>query len=152
MHPPDEHLVVRPYMPADRATCLALLAGNTPRYFLPSDRDDYARFLDALPGPYVVIEHEGAMCAAGGWAMDPDGVAVLTWGLVDTALHRRGIGTRLVRHRLDAMREAGVAGEVRLHTIPQVQGFYEKLGFRVEVVAPDGFGPGFDRVTMGCRL
>ena len=25
--------------------------------------------LDALPGPYVVIEHEGAMCAAGGWAM-----------------------------------------------------------------------------------
>lgn len=139
---------VRRYTPEDLPGCLALLASNTPRYFLPSDGDEYTRFLTGLPGPYYVLESDNAVLAAGGWAMEAEGVAVLTWGMVDAAWHRRGIGAFMVRYRLDALRQVGSVGEVRLNTIPAVQGFYEKLDFCVFDVVRDGFGPGLDRVAM----
>ena len=37
-------------------------------------------------------------------------------------------------------------------TIPIVQGFFAREGFKVVEVLPDGYGPGFDRVTMNLHL
>ena len=62
---------------------------------------------------------------------------------VSPELRRRGIGTDLVRHAVDALRAAGcikVNLQIRA-TNAAVRGFYESLGFEVE-----------DRLSMGMHI
>jgi N-acetylglutamate synthase-like GNAT family acetyltransferase len=143
---------IRPYSIEDRDACLQILDGNTPDFFIPKDRGDLSNFLDNLPGPYFVVKEHGAIVACGGWAMDNDDVAALTWGMVRRDRHHHGIGRDLLRYRLQAIRDDGSAKIVRLRTIPGVQGFFARDGFKVVAVLTDGYGPGFDRVTMDLRL
>jgi N-acetylglutamate synthase-like GNAT family acetyltransferase len=138
---------IRSYRIDDRPACLGILASNTPEFFVAEDRVQFAGFLDDLPGPYFVVEHEGVQ-GCGGWAMDDEDVAVLTWGMVTRDLHRRGIGTELFRYRLNDIRMDGRAGVVRVRTVQLVQEFFARQGFRAIDIVPDGFGPGLDRVTM----
>lgn len=138
----------RPYAPADRDACLALFDGNVPRYFDPDERAGFAAFLDALPGPFLVADDGGRVVACGGWAVEADtGDVALCWGIVDAARHREGIGDRLTRARLrDAL--AGAPRAVVIRTSQHTQGFYERLGFAVARVVPDGHAPGIDFVEM----
>jgi hypothetical protein len=117
---------IRSYSQSDRHACLEILESNTPEFFIPTDCDGYGAFLDNLPGPYFVLEEFGQIAACGGWAMDADGVADLTWGMVRRDLHRRGLGRELLRF-----------GSTRSTTTAGV----------VDVVL-DGFGAGLDKVTM----
>jgi GNAT superfamily N-acetyltransferase len=135
-----------------RQSCLQVLHGNTPEFFVLKDRDDFSRFLDNLPGPYFVIEDRGLIVACGGWAMDAEEVAALTWGMVRRDLHRQGIGRDLLHYRLKAIRADGRAKVVRLRTVPLVQEFFARQGFDVVDVVPNGYGAGLDRVTMALQL
>jgi ribosomal protein S18 acetylase RimI-like enzyme len=139
---------IRSYKVRDRDACLLILDGNTPQFFIPKDRADFANFLDALPGPYYVVEQAGAVVACGGWAMDDEHIAALTWGMVHRGFHRQGIGRLLLHHRLNAIQHDGRARMVRIRTIQLVQGFFQREGFEVVDVVPNGFGEGLDRVTM----
>jgi GNAT superfamily N-acetyltransferase len=125
---------------------------NTPDFLAPRDRDDFLAFADDLPGPYWVIDGSRAIVACGGWAMEADGVAALTWGMVERRFHRRGIGRDLLRFRLEAIRVDGRAKVARVRTVQLVQGFFEQQGFVVIDVASNGFGAGLDRVTIELRL
>src|SRR5678809_747268 len=98
-------LNIRAYSADDRDACLSILDGNTPEFFVANDRDDVARFLDNLPGPYFVAKEQGVIVACGGWAMDEEQTAALTWGMVRRDLHRQGIGSRLLRYRIEAIRQ-----------------------------------------------
>ena len=71
----------RPYLPADTDTCLDIFDSNTPRFFDPSERDKFARFLIDPVGSYFVVEREGEILACGGYLVlaDPS-MAELTWG------------------------------------------------------------------------
>ena len=139
---------IRSYFLHDRHACLGILDGNTPEFFVPRDRDDFVNFLDQLPGPYYVVERAGAVVACGGWALDDEHIAALTWGMVRRDFHRQGIGRLLLHHRLNAIRDDGRARIVRIRTIQLVQGFFQREGFEVVEVVPNGFGEGLDRVTM----
>jgi N-acetylglutamate synthase-like GNAT family acetyltransferase len=145
-------LLIRAYRSEDRQACLDILAENTPEYFVPGDRDSLDGFLAAIPGPFFVGEERGSIVVCGGWAMDAGDVAILTWGMVHRALHRRGIGRSMLRFRLGSIKADGRANLVRLHTVQLVQGFFAREGFGVVDVMPAGFGPGLDRVTMELRL
>jgi N-acetylglutamate synthase-like GNAT family acetyltransferase len=141
-------MVIRPYATRDRQPCLEILEGNSPEFFLPQERDDLAAFLDELPGPYFVLEERGRIDACGGWAIDPDDVAVMTWGMVRRELHRRGLGRQLLRFRLNDIRHNSAATRVRVRTVSLTQGFFIREGFAIVDVVPDGYGAGLDKVTM----
>lgn len=143
----------RPYVAADRAACLALFDSNAPRFFDPSERAGFERFLDEMRWPYQVIEREGRVVACGGHAVEPDGRTVsLCWGMVEQGLHGQGLGRRLTGARLAAARaEPGVTA-VRLDTGQHTTGFYERFGFVIERVVRDGYAPGSDRFDMRLML
>ncbi len=148
--------VLRPFAPEDAAACLALFDGNTPRYFAPGERAEFAAFLQALPRadwPYWVMWRGGVAVACGGLILDaPARRAGLSWGMVDVRLHGTGLGRRLTEARLaQARRRPGLAA-VTMETSQHTQGFYARLGFAVQAVTPDGFGPGLDRWDMVLRL
>lgn len=141
---------IRPYTPADREACLELIRSNTPEHFSTSEEAELARFLDALPGPYFVVEEGGQIIASGGIALERDGVtATLCWGMVDASRQRTGVGSKLLVHRLDAiLAEHPQTRQIQTHTSQKVQDFYAKHGFRVISVRPCGFGPDLDHVHM----
>lgn len=147
---------VREYTPADRDACLAVFDSNVPRFFVPPEREEFVAFLAALPGPYLVIEGDsGEVVGCGGYAMEPGtNDAHLCWGMIDQARHGTGLGrllldARLERVRADAADAAGGSIEaVALHTSQHTRGFYERRGFHVERVTPDGYAPGLDRCDM----
>jgi len=143
-----ERMNIRSYSRSDRYACLEILESNTPEFFIPTDCNGYGAFLDNLPGPYFVFEESGQIAACGGWAMDSDDVADLTWGMVRRDFHRRGLGRQLLRFRLNAIQNHSQATRVRIRTAQVVQGFFTREGFSVIEVLPNGFGVGLDKVTM----
>lgn len=151
-------LRLRDYLPEDRDACLALFDGNTPRFFDPSERASFERWLAAPAGAYFVLEDAaGAIVACGGYVRgrggesDP-GAAELAWGMVRHDLHGRGIGRRLTEERLLRARADPEVDALILFTTQRSQGFYARMGFAVTRVTADGIGPGLDRVDMRLSL
>lgn len=139
---------LRSYSQSDRHPWLEILESDTPEFFIPTDAGAYATFLDNLPGPSFVLAEFGQIAACGGWAMDADGVADLTWAMVQRDLQRRGLGRELLCFRLNAIHSETRATLVRVRTTQLVQGFFVRGGFSVVDVVLNGFGAGLDKVTM----
>lgn len=133
----------------DRAACLLLFESNVPEHFRPDERAEFEAFLDALPGPYLVVRSAEGVVGCGGYALRDDGrQADLCWGMIRSDLHGLGLGRRLTLERLErAMRHPGVE-TVALSTSQLTRGFYERMGFEVVSTERDGFGPGLDRCDM----
>jgi GNAT superfamily N-acetyltransferase len=143
---------LRRYESKHRVGCLQVLTGNTPRFFAESERPEFETFLDHLPGPYFVVERDDAVLACGGWCFVSDATdARLTWGMVDAAVHRQGLGRALLRFRIAEALKSG-ASVVGLSTTQLVSGFFASEGFETVKKIPDGFGDGLDRVDMELRL
>jgi N-acetylglutamate synthase-like GNAT family acetyltransferase len=140
---------VRAYEPADREPCLRVLDTNVPEYFLASDREEVARFLDDLARlgiRYFVVEDEvGRIVACGGVGVDDATKdARMCWGMVDRALHRQGIGRALLEHRLRVAKSLG-AKTASLATISKVEGFFAHEGFTFTSGEDDHYAPGMHR-------
>jgi ribosomal protein S18 acetylase RimI-like enzyme len=140
----------RAYHPADRAACLAIYDSNAERFFAPGDRDVFAAFLDAPQGFFgVLCEDSGAVIGCGGIGTRDDGqTAVLTWGMVRADRHGQGLGRTLALARLLRLLDLPQVMRVTINTSNQTVGFFEKLGFRVVKVTPDGYRAGLDRYDL----
>lgn len=144
----------RDYTPADREACLAVFDSNVPEFFVSPERPAFAAFLDALPGPYLVVEDpSGTLVGCAGYAVEPGTTrADLCWGMVRRERHGTGLGRLLLEERLARIRADPGVDAVRLDTSQHTRGFYEQYGFVAEQVVPDGYAPGLDRCEMRLRL
>jgi len=148
-------LVYWPYSVADKASCLKLFNGNVPAYFAQSEGSEFEQFLDDCPGTwsYDVIVRSDFIVACGGYALDAHGTtASLCWGMVDNALHGTGLGRLLTMARLDAVRAMAGVRQVRIDTSQHTEGFYASLGFELNAIMINGYGPGLDRWDMTLRV
>ncbi len=144
-------IAIRDFRPEDRAACLALFDGNTPAYFHPGERAAFADCLastDFLPPRlrnegrppgrfFVAVGDDGAVIGCGGWYVD-GAEATLSWGMIDRAHHRQGVGRLLLDERLRCIRAEGRARTVRVQTTAPVVGFFERMGFRIVRAAVPG--------------
>lgn len=150
--PPDTlpMLQVRPYVATDRPACLALFAGNVPRFFAPEELPEFEAFLRAPAGDYVVVEREGEVLGCGGCYVR-EGIGRLSWGLVSRAHHGQSLGRALLAWRLQRLWVDHGVSEVAIDTSQHTAGFFARHGFRVTRHLPDGYGPGLDQVSMTLR-
>lgn len=144
-------LTFRFFEDRDREACLGILDSNRPDYFSHEDAREYSAFLDSIPGVYFVGELAEQIVACGGWAVETNGIVSLTWGMVHRRHHGSGIGSALLKHRIQHARADREEPVFQLKTIPAVTAFFERVGFKTEAVVIDGFGPGMDEVTMQLR-
>ena len=143
---------VRPYRAADRSACLAAFDSNCPAFFTRSERELFSRFLDekALDParPFYVAEQDGRAVGCGGHRVSDYGVAYLAWGMVERSRHRAGIGTALLAHRLETIRDVPHAWCVVMDTSPASMPFYARFGFAPFRTVPDGYRTGLDQVFL----
>ncbi|WP_225770697.1 GNAT family N-acetyltransferase [Inquilinus sp. Marseille-Q2685] len=151
----DDGVRIRPWRPEDRALGLALFDSNVPRFFAAQERQDFIDFLDALSGPYFVLQDAaGGAVGCGGYEAaegDPS-VAVLCWGMVRGDRHRTGLGTALLTERLARIAADPAFRSVAIETTQHSCGFFARHGFVQTRQVPDGFAPGMDLVEMTLDL
>lgn len=146
---------LRPWRAEDRELGEALFDSNTPRHFAAIEKADFLAFVDALPGPYFVLESlDDAALGCGGYAGQPKdpSVAALCWGMVRGDLHGRRLGERLLTARLARIAADPVFETVDIETTQHSRGFFARYGFVETAHTPNGFAPGMDRVDMTLRL
>ena len=146
-------LAARPYRPDDRAACSAVFEGNTPHFFDPSGRADFAGFLEAGPDDYFVVTDGSEVAGCGGIFVTDDASRPpwggLCWGRVANARHRAGVGSFLLRQRLACLAETySPLDAVLLDTSQHSRGFFARSGFKTVKVTPDAYAPGLDRYNM----
>lgn len=147
---PAPGFAFRPWTPADREACLALLDANSPRFFGARDRKDYLAFLAHPDLPYwVVLDRDGAIVGCGGAAIAPERRAgFLTFGMVHPERHGQGLGTLLTAFRLRWLAAQPGIDRVLIDTSNETEGFYARFGFRTLRVIPDAYAPGLHEHDM----
>lgn len=155
-------LRLRRYRPTDFAHCLAIFDSNTPKYFAEHERAEFAQFIQTTTEPYFVVtpaadeasKNEGApIIGCGGYFLRGNGEdAGLSWGMVANGYHGTGVGRFLLMARLGQICQETRAKRVVLNTSQYTYGFFAKVGFVVNTITKDGFGPGLDDVEMTLDL
>ncbi len=151
---PEPISTIRLFTDEDLEACVAICAANHPEYIFLHEIEEHREFLTKkpyAPAPYYVIEVEGEIVACGGVATAASAMH-LCWGLVHPDWHRRGLGTKLVEHRLAWAKGRPELEAVELCTSHKTVEFYERFGFETIKVTKDGFGPGLDQHDMECPL
>lgn len=144
------------YQPAHRSECLRIYDSNCPKYFLPEERPDFEDWLNKHEEqPFWVMQHEGSIIGCGGVFLsqpsDPVDFADevgFGWGMVARDLHGQGFGKALSQHRLQYLHQHHPNRPIVLRTSQHTYPFFEKLGFVVHQMLPDGFGQGMDKYIM----
>lgn len=141
-------MLLRPYAAADYDQVMQLFLLNTPRFFHPREQEDLEHFLtlDMLTDPYFVLEEDGAILASGGYYFE-DNKAGLSWFIVHPDHHGKGLGSILVNHHLDILKNSGVE-KIIVDTSQLVYPFYEKFGFILLSTKDDHWGPGMHLYSM----
>lgn len=141
---------IRNYQPKDKAHCIAIFKSNQPKYFADHELPLFDRWLDNVYAEeYFVVEQNSKIIACGGIFLDDRyNRSGLSWGMVHFDYHGEGVGRKFTQFRIDKMMErfpdVGGMVETSQHTFK----FYEKMGFKVVKITPDGFGAGLDKYYM----
>ena len=146
----------RPYTADDFSACMAIFDSNVPTFIAAEERADFREYLASIDGkerPCLVLTLDGSVIACGGLIIETEKrQARLSWGMVGREHHGKGLGTRLTQARLALVRATPSIAEVGLATSQHTHGFYERFGFTVAKITPDGLAPGLNRWDMTLRL
>lgn len=138
---------IRLYSPHDYDALMDIFDSNCPFYLAKEEKELFHSWLNNLQGNYYVVELEGAVVGCGGVAYVKN-EAHFCWGLIHNDYHGKGYGKALSMYRLEEIRKQPNVTLVKLETSQHTYRFFEKLGFRTDVIVPDGFGPGLDNYKM----
>ncbi|MGB0176151.1 MAG: GNAT family N-acetyltransferase [Owenweeksia sp.] len=142
-------ITVRTYRNEDMGSLLHIMDLNTPKYFDPSERKGFERYLQKETEDYFVVEKDGKTVGCGGLNYEAGGTeAVFSWGMIHPALHGKGLGTALCKHRMRHIRSQTGIERVIVRTSQHTQGFYSKLGFQLKKMENDYWGKGLHLYYM----
>lgn len=146
---------IRQYTTADREHCIALLEANTPRYFGPEEKPEFAAYLERAPMPFFVVEAAQGLLACGGIEIFGNrGVAEFRWVMVSPAAQKGGLGRLLMLLSLDYLVRHTPIRHVLVHTSQASAAFFSRLGFPTELVRVerDYWTEGLDLHLLSLKL
>ncbi|MCJ8165916.1 GNAT family N-acetyltransferase [Pontibacter sp. E15-1] len=145
--------MIRAYTPADEGELIALLQLNIPRYFHPDEESDFVAYLLQFREDYFVMEENRRIIGAGGInyvAGQPE--ARISWDIIHPDFQGQGIGTQLMLHRINHIKQMPTIRRITVRTSQLVYPFYEKMGFVLERTEKDFWAKGFDLYQLKMTL
>lgn len=140
---------IRPYHSNDLLAVLNLFDQNTPTYFAPSEREDLIRYLKKEREDYFVVEENSQVIGAGGINYFPaEGITRISWDIIEPDLQGKGVGTKLVHHRIDHIEQNSSIEKIVVRTSQLVAQFYKKMGFKIVSEEKNYWGKGLNLVVM----
>ena len=151
--------LVRKYEARDKIQCVDIFKSNFPKYFTAEELPPFEAWLDnsgkdpiyanSEADYYYVVEDENKIVGCGGFYKVRDSREVrFAWGMILNDSHNKGYGTVLHTHRLSRINEMYPQALITLGTSQHTFRFFEKMGFRVTEITPDGYGVGMDKYDM----
>lgn len=140
-------VAVRRYTEADSAAVLAIFDSNLPEYFGQGDRAWLEETLEEPDGPAFLVAVDGVPAAFGGYEVwEHYNKALLFWGMAARRFHGAGLGKLLLFERLLHVATAAVPATryVTVDTSPLVSPFFQRCGFELMGVWPQGYRSGMD--------
>lgn len=147
-------MLFRLYGLADKPACIAIFAGNVPKFFAPREQAEFDAFLDKPNCTYFVVEDGlGKIIGCGGYYINMEQrVGALCWGMVANYEHHRGVGRYLLLERLKRICQINTADVVLIDTSQHTAPFFEKSGFVTQKIIKDHYAPGLHSYEMALRL
>jgi len=140
---------IEPYQLKYFEDCIKIIQSNTPKYIDYSEHSDYEDYLSRNEKIYFVIFKKSDIVACGGYGLNKQKTkAGLDWGLVQSKYHNKGYGSELLRYRLSHIQRNYPGIDIYLDTSQKTYKFYEKFGFIVEKITPNGYGAELDQYNM----
>ncbi|WP_313807078.1 GNAT family N-acetyltransferase [Flavobacterium sp.] len=145
--------MIRAYQEDDFDTLVAVLKLNVPDYFAPSEVDDFIEYLNHETEDYFVAIEAGKLIGSGGinYFYD-DKTARISWDLIHPQYQGKGIGKKLLQHRLELLRNNPNIETVAVRTSQFAYPFYEKSGFVLVKTEKDFWAEGFDLYQMTLKV
>lgn len=145
--------MIRAYQLSDKPAVLKLFDLNTPKYFDPSERDDFIKYLDQHAGNYFVSTINEKIVGCGGINyMENKPVARIAWDMIHPDFHGKGIGSKLAQFRVEKIKANPSIRQIVVRTSQLAFTFYEKQGFKTEKTVKDYWAEGFDLYLMSMHI
>ena len=140
---------IRPYTIDDKVALLALLRGNTPHFFDPSEEEDFHFYLDNQIEDYFVVIQNFEIVGCGGINYFPDQrIARLSWDIISASSHGKGLGNLLVKHRIQLLKSNPSYERIVVRTSQHAYKFYEKMGFNLTKITVNFWAENLDLYEM----
>ncbi|MDA0709732.1 MAG: GNAT family N-acetyltransferase [bacterium] len=145
---------LRPYKEQDRAECLAMFKGNTPRFFSMTELPAFEQFLGSKSKQFFTVEDKARrVIGCGGVTLDAEkAIAGLCWGMIRNDMHGQGLGSFLLLARMVYISQQVPNCLVTNDTNQYACGFYERMGFRVTQVTHHHYALDVHRYDMERQL
>lgn len=145
----DSHIIIREYCPTDRNDVMNLIRLNIPKYFAVKEEADLGRYLDEEIELYYVLLFAGMIVGCGGINFaDNMTTGKISWDIVHPAYQGKSLGTKLLNHRIEKLRNISSIKKIIVRTSQLVYKFYEKQGFVLLEVKKDYWADGLDMYKM----
>ena len=137
--------MIRPYQEADRSALLAIMQQHIPEFFDPAELKDFDQYLQSELEDYFVVEEDGRVLAGGGINyLSNTKRARISWDMVHSDHVGKGIGGKLLEHRIDLIRQQGSFESIDVRTSQLAIDFYHRFGFQMIAEESDYWGTGID--------
>lgn len=139
-----------PYTKEHFQACISIFKSNVPKYFEPKEEADLKDWLNGnrLKYYYVGVFQNNVVCCGGFVIFHEEKKACFAWGMVHSDYHQQGFGKALANFRLKQLNELAPEYIHELNTAQYTYQFFEKFGFEVKSMQPDGWFKGWDKYHM----
>ena len=126
-------VIIRKAQPPDLDCLVKIFNLNIPKYFHEKELVDFKKYFNSNNiETYFIIESEGKILGASGYAYENKQTANLCWVFINPNHHSKGLGTKLVNYCLDTLKRDNQLNVIQLETSNLTFKFYEKLDFKIE--------------------
>lgn len=140
---------IREYQSEDKNQVMALFRLNTPDCFSENEEQDLDLYLDKYIEDYYVLNIDNQLVGCGGINYEEEGeIAIISWDIFHPEFHGKGLGTKLLKYRIDKILRNKEIKSVMVRTSQVVYKFYQKFGFKLIETKKDFWAEGFDLFKM----
>lgn len=118
---------IKPYEQKYLSRLKEIFSQNVPEYFDADEWSDFENFVAKESCPYFVVEADGIITGAFGYAMDDATTGAIVWIFFDPTVQSRGQGTAAIAHCHEGIQSLG-GKSVRSRTSQKTEGFFAKMG------------------------